>query len=328
MAIEQKKRHHYVPQVYLQHFTAPDGKLLVYRKDEPVKPYRVTPENAGLRRYYYSQPKEDGEWDNNVLEDHFSTVEDKWPDVMRRVMAREDLSECIEALYMFVALQRVRVPAARDMHEFMRADSVMALARQLQAAGKLPPTPPGHEDLLDKLQVSIDPHTSIRAIPDALKAVGLVLDLLGLHVIENETAVPFLTSDNPVIWYDPSLPEGVRQPYRVDPRGHIELCFPLSPTRLLYGSTGMRDTYREKGVTYSRVTTARVVKGINRSICRFGYEAVYAREPGQEAVIVAHAGTSPVVQTNTVPSIRGAYIFSGMVFGKRRSKARWDEDAP
>lgn len=324
--MEEKKRHHYVPKAYLKHFTAPDGKLFVYRKDNPTNPYRVTPENAALRRYYYSQPKEEGGWDNNALEDHFSTVEGQWPDVMDRVMARENLSACIEALYMFVALQRVRVPATRDMHELMRADAVMALARQLQASGKLPPTPPGHEDLLDKVNVSIDPHTSIRAIPDALKAVGMVLDLLGLHVIENETALPFLTTDNPVIWYDPSIPEWSRLPYRVVPTGHIEMCFPLSPTRLLYGSTGMRENYATKGVTYSKVTSVRVVKGINRSICRFGYEAVYAQSPGQEAVITAHADVCPVVQTKTFPAVRGSIVFSEMVFGKRRMKARWNED--
>jgi hypothetical protein len=34
------KRHHYVPVTYLRNFTDASGHLLVFRKDEPERPFR------------------------------------------------------------------------------------------------------------------------------------------------------------------------------------------------------------------------------------------------------------------------------------------------
>jgi len=77
-------------------------------------------------------------------------------------------------------------------------------------------------------------------MPELAKGFGVVLDQLGFEVIHNETDVIFLTSDNPVVYFDPSVQEARALPYRVQPPyGSIELLFPISADICLRGRTGL-----------------------------------------------------------------------------------------
>ena len=38
-----------------------------------------------------------------------------------------------------------------------------------------------------------------------LQGVGQVFDQIGFYAVHNKTDLPFLTSDNPVIWFDSSV---------------------------------------------------------------------------------------------------------------------------
>ncbi len=75
----QKKRHHYTPITYLNHFADNLGRIYAYRKDDVNTPLHVRPSEIAFERYYYSQPLPDGSRDNNTLEDFFSTIETTWP---------------------------------------------------------------------------------------------------------------------------------------------------------------------------------------------------------------------------------------------------------
>ena len=57
--------------------------------------------------------------------------------------------------------------------------------RMLVRNGKLPPPPPGFEDILDKVDVSIDPHQSIHAMPGLINKIGELFDTVGLAIIHN-----------------------------------------------------------------------------------------------------------------------------------------------
>jgi hypothetical protein len=49
---------------------------------------------------------------------------------------------------------------------------------------------------------------SLHAMSDLARGFGVILDHLGFEVLHNETDVSFLTSDNPVVCFDPTVPEG------------------------------------------------------------------------------------------------------------------------
>ena len=277
-----KKRHHYVPKAYLKSFCDNDGRVRIYRKDDPDRVFRSSPDQTAFHRYYYSQPRCGGDKDHETLENFFATVEGQWPDIVGRLSRRENLNEQLEVIFDFMALQRVRVPASRDAAEALLAETVVSTLRALDAAGQLPPKPEGHDDILDHVEVTIDPHQSIHAMVDMLRGTAAVFDRIGIGALHNSTGVPFLTSDNPVVWFDPSVQDELMRPYALATTGPVVLLFPVTPHLLIYGHSSMRDQFGRQGLRHLDEVDSGNVERLNRQICRFAYSAVFAQVPGQE----------------------------------------------
>lgn len=312
-----KKRHHYIPKAYLKAFCDHTGKVHAYRKDDPRKVLHLSPDSTGFRKYYYSQPRPEGGKDHNALESLFSTIEEKWPGIVEKLHRRENVNDCLEDIFPFMGFMRARVPASRDATEKIHVEGVKAAARRLEKAGMLPPPPEGFENLLEHVEVSINPHQSIHAMVPVIQGAGEVFGRLGFMALHNKTNVQFLTSDNPVIWFDPSVHDSDLQPYVLMPDGPVTLLFPVSPSLIIYGhSAGLRQ-FTSQGLAAKDLTKAGIVKMINRQICRFGYEMIFAQKEGHEALIQKYAALSPVMSFDD-----SSGIFQ-MVFGKRERKPKW-----
>ncbi len=320
-----KKRHHYIPKSYLKFFCDDVGQVRVYRKDDPCKVISLSPDNVGFRKYYYSQPKTDGGKDHNALEDCFSKIEDKWPGIVGRLHRRENVNDSLIDIFQFMILQRARVPASRDATERIDAERMLARARRLDAAGKLPPKPKGFEDILSRVEVSINPHQSIHAMVPVAKGIGQVFDRIGFGALHNKTETPFLTSDNPVIWFDPSVKDSDLQPYVLRPDGPIVLLFPVSPSLVIYGDLPTRDQFASEGLGVADLSDIGLVEAINRQVCRFGYQAIFAQKEGQERLIQEHAELSPTIRFNRIGIGEGDAVVFEMAFGKRERKPKWVE---
>ena len=204
---------------------------------------QLSPDNVGFHKYYYSQPRPDGGKDHNALEDCFSSMEDRWPGIVGRLHRRENVNDSLEEIFQFMALQRARVPASRDVTERIHAEGIMVVARRLDAEGKLSPKPEGLEDILDHVEVSINPHQSIHAMVTVMHATGQVFDQIGFYAMHNKTDVPFLTSDNPVIWFDPSVQDTDLRPYVLSLMDQLSCSFRLVRHSLSmdtrHGGTGL-----------------------------------------------------------------------------------------
>lgn len=322
--MQQTKRHHFVPKAYLKAFCDQRGRLLVYRKDGPEEPLHVAPNATQFHRYYYSQPTPEGGQDNNTLEDLFSTIESDWPETVAKLHQREDANDRLENIFQFMSLQRVRVPAARDAVEATLAQTVKDTMKVMLANGRLPPPPLGLEDLPNQVQVSIDPHRSIHAMAAMMQGMGQLYSILGIAAVHNATARPFLTSDNPVLWFDPSLPFDAQRPYTINPDGGpVLLVFPISPRLALVGSTEYKDTFGRHGLLHSDVPDEAWVDLINAQVCRFAYEAVLAQSAGQEEVIAKYADVSPVHEAVALQVGKGIATIHRQVFGPRVVKPKW-----
>jgi Protein of unknown function (DUF4238) len=319
---DTKKRHHYVPITYLRAFAGADGRIWAYRKDDPERPLHIQPAAIAFERYYYSQPLENGGRDHNTIEDFFSKLEGEWSPLVARLGAGTAAGEDVGILHEFLALMRVRVPAARDMVELSLAEMVRAGARAMDRAGALPPKPEGMEDMLDHLDVAIDPHRSMLAMPALVQGLSRIIAMVGLQVVHNETETDFITSDNPVVWFDPLVPEDRMQPYRVDPAlGRVELLFPLTPRLLLRGHSGLRGV---RGLKHVRLSATSEVKRINRVTARFGYRFVFANSNSYGVLVKKYAAASPTIRTQRIPEGAGELIHSEHVFAPRVQKKKWD----
>ena len=321
-----KKRHHYVPKAYLRSFCDDTDKLLLYRKDEPFRAITLSVENAALQNYYYSQPTPEGGTDHNSLEDFFSKTEEKWPGIVDRLHRREDVNDSLEDIFQFIALQRVRVPACRDVVEKVEGERAKSIARRLDVEGKLPSKPKGFEDILDHVEAPINPHLSIHAMPPLIEGIGQVFSRIGLGALHNKTTVQFLTSDNPVVWFDPSVLEADLKPYVLRPGGPLVLLFPVSPFLLLYGHTSILEQFVSSGLGHADLVEADFVEMINRQVCRFGYEAIFVRSAEQEQLIREQAAMSPTVCFERINTSKVEAAIFQMIFGKRERKPKWVEE--
>jgi len=314
-----KKRHHYVPVSYLARFADEAGQLYAYRKDEPGKPFRSRPEGVGFQTYYYSQPLPDGGYDHNRLENGLAELEADWSDLAARIAAGENVNNRKDLQYLlgFVGLQRVRVPAARDLAERALAYHVKQEILRLDGEGLLPEKPEGLENILDLIDVTIDPQKSLESIPTTLRHLGPILDSIGYRIIHNETGLSFITSDNPVSYFDPSLPEQLIQPYRVHlPYRPMELLFPIDPHTMLHGHSGHRNDFIRGELKHVRVRDVAEIKRLNRLTARFAYELIISKDAQHAPLVRAYADSSPVLDVSgDEPKF---------VFGSRTKKPKWE----
>ena len=322
---QQKRRHHYIPVAYLSGFTNNQDKIVAYLKDQPSKPLTVDPKNIAFERYYYSQPLPDGGNDNNRLEDLFGTLESSWPPIVERIRKRLVINHDLETIFMFMSTMRVRVPATRDLYETALAESVKIGVKYLDQLGRLPPEPKGHEDILDHVRVSIDPHQSIHAMPHLVRAFCVVLDQIGFQIVHNEAGSSFVTSDNPVIYFDPTIDEQQIMPYGVRPRGgQIELLFPIDSQTVLHGLSELKADFSRDGARHVRLTSRHDLKKINRLITRFGHRFIFASSGAHEPLVRKYADKSPVLRcfVGSTPS-GGRPTLYQQVFGPRPRKPKW-----
>lgn len=322
-AQKPKKNHHYVPVSYLKAFCADDGMVSVYRKDAPDQPYRQIPDEIGFHRYYYAQPLEGGGRDANRLEDRFSELETKWPGIVELISKAAPVNDRLEDIFSFIALQRARVPAARDAAERILAEAVMAETRQLQADGKLPPPREGFENILDHAVVSIDPHQSIHAMVHIVRAMGEVFDRIGLGVLRNVTDVDFVTSDNPVLYFDPATGSDDMLPYTLQASGNVVLMMPVSPTLMIYGTSWDKSRFASEGLGYGELDDVATVGMMNETVNRFGYAAIFARGQPDMETVRKHAPLSPVLKAEQVIKDGKQGVRISNVFGPREPKPKW-----
>ena len=321
-----KKKHHYIPKAYLKAFADEDGKVHVCRKDEPTKVFRQSPGGVGFHKYYHSQPLPDGGMDHNKLEDFFSQYEGRWPGIVERIRRKENVNESIRDIFFFIGLQRFRVPAFRDSAENKLATLVKAsIKHQKEATEELLQLPKGFEHGYNNFDVPIDPYQSILAMGHVLREFDKFLNEIGICVFHNTTDIPYLTSDNPVMWFDPSIPDKEMLPYNVRKGGPITFLFPIAPDLLIYGDSNIKAQFEQYGLTYSEDDEPGSIKAANSYVCQFAYEAVFGPEDGFKKLVQQHADISPVLKCQIIPAPKGQLVLSQFIWGKRTRKPKWKQ---
>ncbi len=87
----------------------------------------------------------------------------------------------------------------------------------------------------------------------------------------------------------------------------------------------MRDQFASEGLGVADLSDTGLVEAINRQVCRFGYQAIFAQEAGQERLIEGYAGLSPTIRFDRIGAGEGEAVVFEMIFGKRGRKPKWVE---
>jgi hypothetical protein len=171
---------------------------------------------------------------------------------------------------------------------------------------------------MENMAVAIDPHQSLHAMPKLAQGFGLVLGNLSFEVLHNETGVRFITSDNPVAYFNPSIPESRVLPYVVrPPDGPIELLFPIDPDTMLHGCVGTAP------IRHAVLRDPQMAKRFNRLIARFAYRLMFASDRSADAVIAKHSNTSPIMEFPPAASTDATKLTFSFGFGPRPRLPKW-----
>lgn len=319
-----KKRHHYVPITYLKRFADDNGFLRIVRKGPTGRSTRAKPSEVGFRNFYYSQPMPTGGHDNNKLEDLFSTLEAGWGQLSELLISGQSANHLWGDLIQFIGFQRVRVPAFREAIEGAMANYSMATLRELNRRGELPPPPEGYPDILKRTVAVIDPHQSIHAVAQLLRSMTPLLTSLGYVVVQNDSDIDFITSDNPVSYYAIKKTDDKIVPYKLYPNLSYELMMPISPRALLLGTTYDKERFSRRGLKYVRWRDPERVRRANRIIAQFGYEAIFSRQSLPPGFIAKYGMTSPILEPNYPGFDPDHMVIPPFVFGLRRRLPKWD----
>jgi len=181
------KHGHFVPVVCLKKFAGSDRLIRVYERGQPIVPRK--PKKIAWDWYLYATESENGGL-NQDLEEAFADVENEIAPLLRtldKLRADQELSPNDTALLMtFVALQALRTPSART--RLRKLDSKLLSSADLDAQmGKIVGARVAQKSWwLDSIGRLSQP--MLRALSHKTMAI-----------YRNSTAVPFITSDDPVV---------------------------------------------------------------------------------------------------------------------------------
>lgn len=307
-----RKRHHFVPVTYLKAWTKPDDRLFAYVADKDGSPLDIKPEEIGFERYYYSFRTESGERDHDSFEELFGKVETRWPEVLAALDQERMPPELAHWLYSMMAIMRTRVPAARDFDQALMELEWRTTCKVLAQRGRLPTKLKRYEGELDTVRIAINEQQTLDKMFDGMRRLGELTLGLGFEILVNETGTDFITSDNPVAYFDDE-DVLIEDPY--SQASTMELLFPLSPRHLLRGSH--RLVCLGHLPRFRRLDTDTEVAVLNEITARFAYRLAFARDQRCTEVIDRHRSMSPVLEGSVVQKLNEIQFHIGSKFKPR-----------
>ncbi len=334
-----KKRHHYIPQVYLEGFRIGTENLAVYRyeKHEGTPPKGIPPLNLALEQYYYAFDKED-ERDTNTLEDMFSIVEAPYPDIVTRISNKEIYyPEDISNLATFMAMMRVRVPNFRLQYEAGRAEHIktetMLHAKHNKDLQKhynqllTEALEKGDVEGINALKkarefmergdlvISVDPQISLEGV-SFFQGIHDRLMSLNWSFFTSGCGSDFITSDNPTLWHDTRKKDFY--PYRggyANP--NVQFIFPLTKNILV-----LANSLTQKKVSYG-VLSKKWVHTFNRAQAMSAEKYIFASQEHLGKMISRYRNIVPTQENIRIKDGNGYLQIIQPSLGSPHNLPRW-----
>ncbi|ESY72811.1 hypothetical protein X743_15080 [Mesorhizobium sp. LNHC252B00] len=161
------------------------------------------------------------------------------------------------------------------------------------------------QDLMNAgiIQINIDPHTALLSMPNIIKGMLPVMSRYNVPVfIHNETAVDFISSDNPVCYFKSGTPISKIVPYNVGNFDDFELVFPITPRIALY-----LDTRKQTDALHREVRSRQTIDRINEVVSLFADRYIFSRRGDIETLASNYFDKGPV------PDFERSIVGNGLV---------------
>jgi Protein of unknown function (DUF4238) len=240
------RKHHYLPQFYLEGFKIKPQKgkephIWQVEKHGNQAHYSPAIADTGCIRDYHSLDFEDEEPDHKAIEAQLSKLEAEQATLVRTISETKMISPSqIEPLSAFISLMRYRVPAFAGHIERHLQSVVLDTFKIMYNAGQFGAIPPKLQELFNSkgIDETLQVNISNWKILSQMFEMGFRPENIGLlakynyHVYSAKDASFFVTADNPVALYHPNYDE--IRPYGVGlAMKGVEVTFPLTSDTLI-----------------------------------------------------------------------------------------------
>lgn len=199
-------RHHFVAQGFLRGFAASDDSsrnfIWVYDKRAGRAPKKKSVRSIAWLPNYYAQEREDGSPDLDAVETALArTIDNEIPLILNRItpaigqqvtLSPEDKG----AVAFFVGLSLTRVPSFRDGINAMRSQiAQIGMSYEMERDSRL-------SELVKKYGVKVEakPWVSLKPMIEMAQLIAASALAKSWQFFVAPTNMPFVTSDNPVIF--------------------------------------------------------------------------------------------------------------------------------
>ena len=309
--MSEPKKHHYLPQFYLEKFkispqTTKYPRVFVIEKSIEPRSFPAPIHDTGCIRDYNTLDLEEGR-DRTSIEDSLSRVEAIHSGVLSQLIAsRSSDAGDREELSFLIALMYCRVPKFKGYVQNTMKNSVDTLGQMMVQEGQLPPPPPalarelrnlGLTRLEDIVTVEITNWAVLGIMYQCAASRQLrdPLSEMNIDVMIAPRGFCFITGDTPVAVYGGTLYDQ-----------NVEVTFPVSPHLMILLSrkaTGERCRqisveelceYNRRTVImsdkylYSHTTNAAIVAIVSENASRTAGWRTGAFEHSDGAYLVSH----------------------------------------
>lgn len=210
----KKKNQHYVPKFYLRNFSNNDKNIGMFILDKDIYRNNASIKSVACSDFLYG---EDG-----IVENLLSNIESKWAYIVRKIINKKinDFSEeDYILLYSFIVISKSRTQKAANTNKYYMEY---------------------FKDVFEKNGIKNFTDNPVETVKDLLKAPNLLemqialnnmylLQDLDIVVLENKTRYGFITSDNPVVYYNQFYARrNYNKNYGIVAKG-LQIFMPLSP---------------------------------------------------------------------------------------------------
>ena len=237
------KKHHFLPQFYLEHFQIhpQKGKYPhIWRLEKSKSPNPTSPaiKDTGCRRDYHTINFEDQ--DRKTIEGLLSQIESEQAALVNSICRNNEIpNDKKGSLSEFVTAMRFRVPAFKNHIESSLRGVVLSIFKTLMHTGKLHKPPKELENLIqergyDFSNVNIFNWKILQHMIELAfnSENAAIIEKMNFQLIFAPNDSYFVTCDSPVAIYHPDY-ESIK-PYGVGPAfKDIEITFPISKSHML-----------------------------------------------------------------------------------------------
>ena len=220
--LAERKYNHYIPKFYLANFSGnkkcidkcilSSGKII---RSAPTK-------STGGKDYLYG---EDG-----IIEEIFCQLEGRWDGILKKIIRTESIPkdyEDYECLLHFILLSENRTLAKANSNLAFWSEQYRVMAKLLKENGEISLS----DAAIDTIGAD-SPIPNLQNLKNDIFLMNICADLQ-MALIKNISALPFITSDHPVVKYNQLfMLHSFRQAYGYGQMG-IQMFFPISPSLCL-----------------------------------------------------------------------------------------------